>query len=295
MLAALIETMRPRQWTKNLILFAGVIFAQRIAHPADVEKALIAFLLFCGLSGVVYLVNDVMDAASDRQHPLKRNRPIASGRLSPSVALVAALVLGIICLAGSFALNLKFGILAAVYLALSGSYSLATKHIVILDAMSVALGFVIRAAAGAEVIAVPISPWLLLCTLLLALFLSLTKRRHEILLLENGAVSHRPILAEYSTYLLDQMISVVTASTVVCYSIYTLWPETVEKFHTPYLYLTIPCVIFGIFRYLYLVHQKNEGGRPERILSGDLPFIINLLVWLAIVVAVIYASPAFNM
>lgn len=291
MISALVESVRPRQWTKNLILFAGVIFAQRLGHFEDLEKAFVAFSLFCFIAGAVYLVNDVLDAEADRQHPIKCTRPIASGRLKPSTAIVAAAVLVAVGLGLAFGINWQLGALALAYAILSFGYSISFKHIVILDVMILSLGFVIRAAAGAEAIMVEISPWLLLCTLLLALFLALTKRRHELKLLENGAVNHRPILAEYSTYLLDQMVSVVTASTLVCYSIYTLWPETVAKFGTPNLGLTIPCVLFGIFRYLYLVYQKGEGGRPERILLGDFPFILNLLIWLGIVVAVLYGLP----
>jgi 4-hydroxybenzoate polyprenyltransferase len=288
MITALVETMRPRQWTKNLIVFAGVIFAQRLRDTEAVATAFVAFALFCFLASAVYLINDVLDKEADRQHPVKCKRPIASGRLHPDTAITAAILLCSLGLALAFWIDALLGWMAAAYFLLSASYSFTVKHIVILEAMSVAAGFVIRAAAGAQAIHVVISPWLLLCTLLLALFLALTKRRHELLLLENNAVSHRPILAEYSPYLLDQMISVVTASTLVCYSLYTLWPETVEKFGTHNLGLTIPCVLFGILRYLYLVHQKGEGGRPERILVRDLPFVLNLLVWLGIVVAVLY-------
>ena len=288
MIGALIESIRPRQWSKNFILFAGVIFAQRLKDKEALATAFIAFALFCFLSGAVYLINDLLDAKSDRQHPLKRNRPIASGRLKPSIAVIFAVLLALIALTSAFFINPLFGGMAVAYFCLSVIYDFAFKHIVILDVMSVAIGFVIRAAAGAEAIKVLISPWLLLCTLLLALFLALTKRRHEIILLENSAANHRPILAEYSPYLLDQMISIVTASTLVCYSLYTFWPETITKFHTHNLGFTIPCVLFGIFRYLYLVHQKNKGGSPEKILSGDIPFAINILVWLIIVVAVLY-------
>jgi len=294
MISALIESMRPRQWTKNLILFAGVIFAQRLRDGEALAASFIAFALFCLLSSAVYLINDLMDAEADRQHPVKRNRPIASGRLQPAVALVAALIFVIIGLGLAFWMDLILGAMALAYFLLSATYSITVKHIVILDAMSVAIGFAIRAAAGSEAIHVPISPWLLLCALLLALFLALTKRRHELLLLESNAVSHRPILAEYSLYLLDQMIAVVTASTLVCYSLYTLWPETVHKFGTHNLALTIPFVLFGILRYLYLVHQKGEGGRPERILVGDPPFVINMVLWLVVVVAVLYGREIFR-
>ena len=294
MIFALIESMRPRQWTKNLIIFAGVIFAQKLSDPPALGLAVAAFALFCLLSSAGYLINDTLDAEADRLHPIKRFRPIASGQLKSSAAVTAAALLIIASIGVAFRINLGLGVMALAYFLLGQLYSFAIKHIVILDVMSVAIGFVIRAAAGAEAIRVPISPWLLLCTLMLALFLALTKRRHELTLLENGAANHRPILAEYSPYLLDQMIGVVTASTLVCYSLYTLWPETVAKFGTHNLALTIPSVLFGIFRYLYLVHQRGGGGRPERILVGDVPFIINMLIWLGIVVGVLYGPESFK-
>jgi 4-hydroxybenzoate polyprenyltransferase len=294
MVSALINSMRPRQWTKNFIVFAGVIFAQRLDDRQALTDAFIAFALFCFLSSSGYLINDLLDAESDRRHPEKCRRPIASGLLSPAAAVSTAIILALAGLALAFWINRMLGFLALGYFILTTTYSFTVKHVVILDAMSIAVGFVIRAAAGAEAILVPISPWLLLCTFMLALFLALTKRRHELTLLENGATSHRPILAEYNTYLLDQMIAVVTASTLVCYSLYTLGPETVAKFHTHNLALTIPFVLFGIFRYLYLVHQKGEGGKPEKILVGDPPFIINMLLWLLVAVAVLYGPESFR-
>jgi len=286
--------MRPRQWTKNLIVFAGVIFAERLGDGDALATAFITFALFCFLASSAYLINDLLDIKSDRQHPEKCQRPIASGQLSPTIAVIVALILALVGLGLAFWIDWILGWLALAYYVLTTTYSFTVKHIVILDAMSIAVGFVIRAAAGAEAIHVPISPWLLLCALLLALFLALTKRRHELTLLENGAVNHRPILAEYNTYLLDQMIGVVTASTLVCYSLYTLWPETVAKFGTHNLAFTIPFVLFGIFRYLYLVHQKGEGGKPERILVSDIPFIINMLLWLLVAVVVLYGPESFR-
>jgi 4-hydroxybenzoate polyprenyltransferase len=294
MFSALIKSLRPRQWTKNLIVFAGVIFAQKLDDPQALATAFVAFALFCFLSSSGYLINDLLDAESDRQHPEKSKRPIASGRLSRGAAVIAAVILALAGLALAFWINRLLGVLALSYFILTTTYSFTVKHIVILDVMSIAVGFVIRAASGAEAILVPISPWLLLCTFMLALFLALTKRRHELVLLENGATNHRPILAEYNTYLLDQMIAVVTASTLVCYSLYTLWPETVAKFHTHNLALTIPFVLFGIFRYLYLVHQKGEGGKPEKILVSDPPFIINMILWLMVAVAVLYGPENFR-
>jgi len=199
-----------------------------------------------------------------------------------------AVLLGAAGLAASYWINPGFLLLAVIYFTLNLAYSFVLKHVMILDVICVAVFFVLRAAAGAEAIAVRISPWLLICTILLALFLALSKRRHELVLLEAAASHHRRILAEYSPYLLDQMISVVTASTVVSYCLYTMWPETVAKFGTTNLVFTVPFVLFGIFRYLYLIHQKDEGGSPERIPFTDVPMIINLLLWLATVGIILY-------
>jgi 4-hydroxybenzoate polyprenyltransferase len=237
-------------------------------------------------------VNDLVDLERDRLHPTKRHRPLASGALPVSAAVVAAVVFGVGALVASFLLNAPFGWLALAYVALNLGYSFGLKHVVILDVFAVAIFFVIRAAAGAEAVQVKISPWLLICTILLALFLALSKRRHELVLLEASAGDHRRSLAEYSPYLLDQMIAVVTASTVVSYCLYTMWPETVTKFHTQSMVYTIPFVIFGIFRYLYLIHQKEEGGAPERILVSDVPMIANLLLWLGAAALILY-GPSF--
>ncbi len=282
------EAVRPRQWLKNGIVFAGIIFSHKLF---DVRLALVsvaAFALFCALSSSVYLINDIGDIERDRRHPAKRLRPLASGRLTLGVAWAAAVIMGVAGLSLSFALRLEFGLAALGYYGLNLAYTYWFKHIAIVDVMSIAVGFVIRAAAGAEAIAVAMSPWLLVCTIFLALFLALSKRRHELLVLEAGAGDHRASLAHYSPYLLDQMIAVVTASTVISYALYTMSPETVEKFGTPDLVYTTPFVIFGIFRYLYLVHQRAEGGAPEKIPLGDLPMLINLLLWLAAVGLVLY-------
>jgi 4-hydroxybenzoate polyprenyltransferase len=258
--------------------------------PTAIAYALAGFAVFCVLSGVVYLINDVADRDADRGHPVKMRRPIASGVVSTQVALSTAAALGAIALAAAFWLRVPFGILAAVYLALLALYSGVLKHMVIIDVLTVAVGFVIRVAAGAVVIAVPISPWLYVLTILLALFLVLSKRRHELVLLADRATGHRKILEEYSPYLLDQMISVVTASTLVAYAIYTVSPDTIEKFHTNLLGLTLPFPLYGIFRYLYLVHQKEGGGSPSEMLANDRPLLICVALW-AISVALIINGP----
>jgi len=286
--ANLLVSLRPGQWPKNLLLFAGLGFGQKLFSPVEIERAAAAFVVFCALSGTVYLINDVVDRESDRRHPLKARRPIASGALSPAVAVAAAVAIAAAALAVAFWLGTPFGLVAVAYVALLALYSFRLKHVVIMDVLTISIGFVLRAVAGAVVVAVPISHWLLVCTVLLALFLALAKRRHELVLLADGAAEHRPILGEYSPYLLDQMIGVVTASTLIAYIFYTFSPETVQKFHTEMLGLTIPFPLYGIFRYLYLVHRKEGGGSPAEMLLTDRPLLACVALWAALVVLVIY-------
>jgi 4-hydroxybenzoate polyprenyltransferase len=287
-LVALIEAARPRQWVKNGIVFAGLIFGQEVRQAEAVLLALAAFAIFCALSSSVYLVNDLFDVERDRRHPLKRNRPIASGRLPRNLAAGAAIVLAAVGMAASIFLGKPFSALAAAYLCLHLLYSAWFEALVILDVFAVAAGFVIRAAAGAAAVKVAVSPWLLICTMLLSLFLVLSKRRHELVLMSDQAAGHRASLSHYTPYLLDQMISVVTASTVVCYCLYTLWPETVEKFGTHDLVYTVPFVVFGIYRYLYLVHRAERGGEPDKVLLTDVPMLADVALWLAAVLLIIY-------
>jgi 4-hydroxybenzoate polyprenyltransferase len=288
----LLLSLRPSQWTKNLIIFAALLFSERLLlfDPRSIALALAAFAIFCALSGVVYLVNDVIDREADRQHPLKRHRPIAAGLVPVSSALIFAAGLGAAALAAAFWLRPAFGIIGASYVALLALYSGPLKHVVIIDVLTIAVGFFLRAAAGAVVLGVTISHWLLILTILLALFLALSKRRHELVLLADTATSHRRILQEYSPYLLDQMISVVTASTLVTYAIYTVSPDTVEKFGTKLLGLTLPFPLYGIFRYLYLVHQKEGGGSPADMLLNDRPLLICVALWAAAVAFIIYGN-----
>jgi 4-hydroxybenzoate polyprenyltransferase len=285
----LIISLRPAQWTKNLLIFAALVFAEKLFDVTSVALSVAAFAIFCALSGVVYLINDIADRRTDREHPLKRRRPIAAGTLSVPLAATAAAVIGVASLTAAFALNWKLGLIAAGYVALQALYSGPLKHIVIIDVLALSIGFVLRAAAGAVVINVVVSHWLFVCTILLAMFIALAKRRHELLLLADGAVSHRPILGEYSPYLLDQMIGVVTASTLIAYIFYTISPETAEKFGTDLLGLTIPFPLYGIFRYLYLVHRREGGGSPAELLINDRPLLTCVMLWVAAVVLIIYA------
>jgi 4-hydroxybenzoate polyprenyltransferase len=286
--ALLLASLRPEQWTKNLIVFAGALFGGHLLDLTALVTTGATFVIFCALSGAVYLFNDVADRAGDQRHPLKRGRPIASGELSPTVAVGAGLGLGVSGIAVAAAIRPMLGVVAAGYFALLLLYSFALKHLVIIDALTIAGGFVLRAAAGAVAIAVPISHWLLVCTTLLALFLSFSKRRHELTLLADGATDHRPILHEYSPYLLDQMIAVVTASTLVAYAVYATSPETAERLGTSRLGLTIPFVLYGIFRYLYLVHQKRAGGSPAALLVTDVPLLMCVALWSVAVALILY-------
>jgi len=284
----LLTAIRPGQWTKNLLVFAGLLFGLRLLNPADVLRSGAAFAIFCALSSTVYLFNDVADRDSDRRHPLKATRPIASGALPAGAAVIAAAVLGAAALAASTAIGWRFAAVAVAYLALQALYSGALKHVVIIDVLTLSGGFVLRAVAGAVAVDVMISNWLLVCTTLLALFVSLAKRRHEIVLLADGAASHRPILGEYSPYLLDQMIAVVTASTLIAYIVYTVSPETEQKFGTEWLGLTIPFPLYGIFRYLYLVHRRAGGGSPADLLLTDRPLLVCVALWALAVAILIY-------
>jgi 4-hydroxybenzoate polyprenyltransferase len=286
---ALLASLRPRQWVKNLFVFAGVIFSQQLLTPL-VWTALGAFAIFCGLSGAIYLFNDVADADRDRLHPSKRLRPIASGALSRSTAIVFGALLLVGCLAAAFGIGASFGLVALGYGALLTAYSIWLKHIVILDVLTVSAGFVLRAVAGAVAVGAEISGWLLICTILIALFLALGKRRHEYRSLARDAAAHRPILAEYSEGFLDQMISVVTASTVTAYALYTMSPETIAKFHTRLLPLTLPFVLYGIFRYLYLLYRRDLGGSPSDLVVTDKALLFDALLWMLATLAIIYGS-----
>lgn len=286
--ALLFISLRPEQWTKNLFVLAGLLFGRRLLDAESVAAAGGAFAIFCALSGAVYLFNDVLDRHADRAHPLKSGRPIASGELSPRVAVITAGLLGFTAIQAALLLRPALAAVAGAYLMLLLLYSTYLKHIVIIDVLTIAAGFVLRAVAGAVAVAVPISHWLLVCTTLLALFLALSKRRHELTLLVDGAMEHRRILQEYTPYLLDQMVGVVTASTLVAYAIYATSAETAERLGTGRLGLTIPFVLYGIFRYLYLVHQKRGGGSPAAMLLADRPLLICVALWAAIVTLILY-------
>ena len=282
--ASLLISVRPGEWIKNTFVFAGLVFSRKLTEPSAVIASATAFAIFCALAGAVYLINDISDQERDRQHPRKRERPIASGALSPAMAMSTAAVLAIVGLSAAWMLGTAFGAVATTYLGLLALYSGPLKHIVI----TIAIGFVLRVAAGAIAVGVPMSHWLLVCTILLAMFLGLSKRRHELTLLADGATGHRRILQEYSPYLLDQMIGVVTASTLMAYVFYAISEETAVRFGTSLLGLTIPFPLYGIFRYLYLVHQREGGGSPAELLLNDRPLLACVALWGLAVVVIIY-------
>ena len=286
--AGLGASLRPQQWVKNGFVFAALIFSRSITDWHRNARVAAGALLFCLMSSAVYLLNDILDMPEDRKHPLKRLRPLASGRLGVGTASLAALILALISLGGAWFLDHKFFIIVAAYGLINVLYSWALKRVVLLDVFVISAGFVLRVVSGGVIIHVEISPWLVVCATLLALFLALSKRRHELVVLGKDASNHRSILAHYSPYFLDQLIGIVTASTVMSYALYTLSSDVQVKFPGKRLDLTIPFVLFGIFRYLYLVHQNEEGGNPTRLLFADLVLLSVVLFWAASVIFIIY-------
>jgi len=284
---ALLQSMRPAQWTKNFFIFAGIIFSIKFFDVSLLLKVSYAFVIFCFLSSAIYIINDIRDIEGDKKHPKKKNRPIASGQVKIPIALTMALVFIMISIYAAFLLGFSFALVALCYVGLMILYTFVLRDLVILDVFSIAAGFVLRAVAGVVVIGVEFSPWLLICTILLALFIALGKRRHELLTLTE-AVGHRKILEEYNPQLLDQLISAAAGSTVMAYSLYTLWPQTIAKFGTTNLVYSIPFVLYGVFRYLYLIYRKERGGEPEKILLTDLPLIMDILLWVASLIIIIY-------
>ena len=287
MLRLLLKSMRPKQWTKNVFVLAALVFDRKLFQTEYLLHTLAGFAIFCLISSAVYLINDLVDIEKDRMHPVKRNRPLASGQLPKSTAVIAAVALIAVCLPASLALGVNFAVISIGYLVLMVAYSFVLKNLVIIDVMTIAAGFVLRVAAGVVLVDVErFSPWLYICMTLLALFLGFSKRRHEIALLADDANNHRTILDQYSLRLLDEMINVVASSTVIAYSLYTFFAPNVPSNHA--MMLTIPFVLYGIFRYLYLIHIKKEGGSPEELLLKDRPFFLNVLLFGIAVVGIMY-------
>jgi len=289
----LLISMRPKQWTKNGLVFIALVFTlNQYWTPFSttmyqwLARVSLAFCLFCAVSSAVYLLNDLLDLEKDRQHPVKRNRPLPAGRLRPFQAIVAMLALLSVALPLSFWLAPLFGGIVLGYFFMMVAYSLWLKNVLLLDIFIIAFGFVLRAVAGAVVIDVPISPWLYVCTLLAALFIGFGKRRHELILLNDDAGSHRQILKEYTPEFLEQAMNILMSATVMAYSLYTFSAETLPKNHA--MMLTIPFALFGVFRYLYLIHLRNEGGSPEEMLLKDWPILIVSFLWVISAMAILY-------
>jgi 4-hydroxybenzoate polyprenyltransferase len=273
-------SLRPRQWIKNGFIFLPLVFAQQLFEPACVWSTIQAVVVFCALTGAVYLINDYMDREEDRRHPVKRHRPLAAGLISPSLAIGTALGLLILSLLWGYRVGTGFFLVLMIYLGVQVLYNAWLRDVVILDVFCVAAGFFLRVIAGAVVIGVPVSRWLIICAIFIAMFLIISKRRHEINVLgKEEAGKHRKVLSQYSAHLLDQMIGVTTGGVLLTYVLYCTSPETVEKFHTENMIYTFVFVLYGIFRYLYLIYQRHEGGSPEKIILSDIPLLASVLLW----------------
>ncbi len=289
MILPLLKTMRPQQWTKNAVVFAALVFDVKLTQPYYLSRTMAAFVLLCLLSSAVYIINDLVDIGKDRQHPTKRSRPLAAGTLSKGVAIAAAIALVAAALGGAFALDGEFAALALLYFAFNVLYSFWLKNVVIVDVLVVAAGFVLRVSAGVALVdVVRFSPWLYVCMTLLALFMVLGKRRREITLLTDNANNHRSVLANYNLQLIDQLISIVSTATVVAYTFYTFSAENLPKNHA--MMLTTPFVLYGVFRYLYLIHVRHEGGAPDELVLKDKPLLATFVMWGLAAVGVLYFS-----
>ncbi|RAW14643.1 decaprenyl-phosphate phosphoribosyltransferase [Paenibacillus taichungensis] len=280
-ISGLFKLLRPKQWTKNLLLFAALLFSFEEIRTETILSTLLGFILFSLVAGCVYILNDYVDRDRDRQHPVKMFRPLASGQVNPAQALLFGILLLILSVGTAFVMNPLFGVLCIVYFLLNVSYSFVLKHLVILDMMTIAAGFVLRAIAGGVLIHVPFTPWFLICTMLLSLFLAIGKRRNELTLLEGNTGSHRKVLDNYSITLLDQFNTIVTTATIISYSLFTFTSD-----RSIHLMWTIPLVIYGMFRYLYLIHMKNQGGSPDRVLFEDKPILITVILYVISVISI---------
>lgn len=283
---AILEAIRPKQWTKNAVVFAAIVFDGRFFEPVSLSIVAIAALLFALISSAGYLFNDLRDLDADRQHPIKRDRPLASGRLQPTVAWIMMVVIYVVAFPIAWLLSPMFAGVLGIYVLLMLAYSRWLKHLVIVDVFVIASGFVLRAVGGAVVVDIPISPWLYVCTVLLALFIGFAKRRHEISLLESEAANHRQNLANYSIPLLDQFILIVAGSAIIAYSLYTFDSPALPDDER--MMLTIPFVIYGVFRYLFLVHHADAGGTPEQVVLEDRPLLIAVVLWGLVSIALLY-------
>lgn len=284
----IIISMRPKQWVKNVFIFAGLVFARHLFDLHLLARVMVGFILFSLAASSIYIFNDIIDMKKDRQHPDKCKRPIAAGNLKVNQAYTTSLILGTATLLCAYRLSLGFFAILACYIIMNIAYTTKIKNVVILDVMCIAFGFVLRVLAGTSLAGVRPSDWLIICTITLSLFLGFSKRRHEIALIGSNAENHRKVLTDYSITFLDQMIAIATACTVMSYALYTIANETVIRFGTRNLILTLPFVMYGIYRYLYLIHKKKIGGNPTTAILTDLPLLLNGLLWLGSVIFIIY-------
>ena len=290
MLMGLLRTMRPRQWPKNIFIFPALVFDRQLSNPEALARTVAGFVLLCLASSVIYIFNDVADLEADRNHPTKRNRPIAAGSLPVPAALAVGSVMGLFTLISSFALKYEFGLIVLAYTLLNLAYSWRLKHVPIIDILIIASGFVLRVRAGVDLITVErFSPWLYVCTSLLALFIGFGKRRSEMVLLAEDANRHRRVLDGYTITFLDQLIVIVSATTIIAYSLYTFSAENLPDNHL--MMLTIPFVMYCLFRYLYLIHVENLGGAPEELVLTDRPLAASFILWALAVAAILYLTP----
>ena len=285
----LLKSLRPRQWIKNGFVLIPLVFAKEIFDASSVLKGFTAAAIFCLLSGAMYLINDMVDLEADRQHPVKRNRPLASGGISTRLGTWASAILLLTSLAWGFFLSKPFLAVLVVYVMVQIAYNCWLKHVVILDIFCVSAGFFLRVTAGGAALNVTISNWLIICTISIAIFLTLGKRRGELALLRRkNAITQRKVFTEYDPYLLDQMIGIVTATTLLSYMLYCISPQTIAKFQTEHLIYTFPFVLYGIFRYLYLIHRKDQGSSPDEVLTTDLPLLLSVILWGTFCILIIY-------
>jgi len=285
----LLQSLRPRQWIKNSFILVPLIFAQRLFDHPSLMRSLAAMAIFCLVAGSVYLMNDLRDLDADQEHPVKRYRPLAAGLITPQLIKVTVAILLPPALLFGYFVGEWFLFTLLCYLTVQALYNYRLKEVVILDVFCISAGFFLRVIAGAVAIQVEVSPWLIICSIMLSMFLALAKRRHELVVLGKArGENHRKILAEYSPYLLDQMIAVITAGTLLTYLLYSVSPETIEKFGTDNLIFSFPFVMYGIFRYLYLIHSKNEGGAPEKVIMTDYPLLVNVVLWGLVCLLIVY-------
>lgn len=286
----ILQTARPKQWIKNCFIFIALFFSMSFLNPVMVLKTVESFVLFCFLASGIYIFNDIIDVENDKIHPKKKNRPIAAGKLKIKNAYLAFVLMSLLAIFGSYFVNWQVCLLFSIYFILFLTYSLKLKHFVIIDILVIAFGFVLRVLIGAFAISVPVSHWLVICTIFISLFLGFSKRRQKLITLQNQSAKHRKALSEYSPQFLDQMVAISTASIIISYTLYTTAAETVARIHTDGLIYTVPFVLYGVFRYLYLVYQKKEGGSPSELIISDKPFLANIILWVIAVFVILYLN-----